>query len=63
MAQWTNLNRNSSFINPLPLPMLCEISGPVDLAEPGLTAGWQAGWQADEIQVNIENFRSRYRLK
>ena len=46
MAQWINLFRNSIFVNPPPLPVLCEISGAVDLAEPGLTAGWQAGWQA-----------------
>ena len=59
MAQWTNLNRNSIFVNPPPLPVLCEISGPVHLAEPGLTAGWQA----DEIQVDFENFRIRYRSK
>ena len=59
MAQWINLFRNSIFVNPPPLPVLCEISGAVDLAEPDLTAGRQA----DEIQVNIENFRSRYRSK
>ena len=46
MAQWINLFRNSIFVNPPPLAMLCEISGPVDLAEPGLTAGRQAGRQA-----------------
>ena len=43
MAQWINLFRNSIFVNPPPLAMLCEISGPVDLAEPGLTAGRLAG--------------------
>ena len=42
MAQWINLFRNSIFVNPPPLPVLCEISGAVDLAEPGLTAGWLA---------------------
>ena len=48
MVQWF---QNSIFINLPPLPMLCEISGPVHLAEPGLMAGrladvlWQAGWQ------------------
>ena len=45
MAQWINLFRNSIFVNPPPLPVLCEISGAVHLAEPGLTAGRQAGWQ------------------
>ena len=42
------------FINPPPLPLSCEISGALHLAQPGLTAGWlagrlagrQAGWLA-----------------
>ena len=37
----------------------CEISGAVHLAQPGLTAGRLAGRQADEIQVNFENFKVR----
>ena len=45
-----------------------EISGALHLAQPGLTAGLQAGrlagrqaagWQADKIQVNFEIFKSR----
>ena len=43
MAQWVNRLRNNVFINPPPLPLLCEISGALHLAQPGLTAGWQAG--------------------
>ena len=43
MAEWINFFRNSIFVNPPPLPVLCEISGAVDLAEPSLTAGRQAG--------------------
>ena len=43
MAQWVNRLRNSIFVNPPPLPLLCEISGALHLAEPGLTAGRQAG--------------------
>ena len=54
MAQWVNRLRNNIFVNPLPLPLLCEISGAVHLAQPGLTAGWQAGRLADEIQVNLK---------
>ena len=27
MAQWVNYLRNNDFVNPLPLPLLCEISG------------------------------------
>ena len=43
MAQWVNSLRNNIFVNPLPLPLSCEISGALHLAQPGLTAGWQAG--------------------
>ena len=50
MAQWVNRFRNNIFVNPPPLPLLCESSGALHLAQPGLTAGWQAGrlagWQA-----------------
>ena len=45
MAQWVNRLRNNIFVNPPPLPLLCEISGALHLAQPGLTAGRQA----DEI--------------
>ena len=50
MAQWVNCLRNNIFVNPPPLPLLCEISGALHLAQPGLTAGRQA----DEIQVNFK---------
>ena len=53
MAQWVNRLQNNIFVNPPPLPLLCEISGAVHLAQPGL----MAGWQADEIQVNFEIFK------
>ena len=43
MAQWTNLNRNNSFVNPWRLLLLCEISGAIHLVLVGLTAGWLAG--------------------
>ena len=33
------------FVNAPPLPLLCEISGVLHLAQPGLTAGWLAGCQ------------------
>ena len=36
------------------LPLLCRNSKAVALAEPGLTAGWLAGWLADKISVNFE---------
>ena len=52
MAQCTWVNRlwNNIFVNVPPLPLLCEISGALHLAQPGLMAGWLAGrlagWQA-----------------
>ena len=67
MAQWVNCLRNNIFVNPPPLPLLCEISGALHLAQPGLTAGRQAGWLADwladEIQVNFEIFKVGCRSK
>ena len=43
MVQWVNHLRNNIFINAPPLPLLCEISGALHLAQPGLTAGRLAG--------------------
>ena len=67
MAQWVNCLRNNIFVNPPPLPLSCEISGALHLAQPGLTAGWQAGWlagrQADEIQADFKFFKIGCRLK
>ena len=51
MAQWVNRLRNSIFVNPPPLPLSCEISGALHLAEPGLTAGRQAGWLAGWLTI------------
>ena len=45
MAQWVNCLRNNIFVNPLPLPLLCKISGALHLAQPGLTAGWQTKYR------------------
>jgi len=45
MAQWMNLLWNSRFVNYTRLPFLCEKSGAVALALPGLMAGRPAGWQ------------------
>ena len=49
--KWTNLLRNNGFVNPTPFPMLCEKSGAVHLAEPGLTAGRQADENAGELNI------------
>ena len=59
MAQWVNHLRNSIFVNLPPLPLSCEISGALHLAQPGL----MAGRLADEIQVNFKNFKIVCRLK
>ena len=59
MAQWVNRLWNKIFVNLPPLPLLCEISGALHLAQPGLTAGWQA----DEIQVNFKIFKVGCRSK
>ena len=71
MAQWVNRLQNNIFVNPPPLPLLCESSGALHLAQPGLTAGRLAGWQAgrqagrlaDEIQVNFKIFKVGCRSK
>ena len=64
MAQWVNRLRNKIFVKPPPLPLLCEISGALHLAQPGLKADRLAGRLADEIQMNFEIFnvgcRSKY---
>ena len=62
MAQWVNRLRNSIFVNLPPLPLSCEISGALHLAEPGLTAGRQAGWLADDLRVSFEIFKLSCRL-
>ena len=53
MVQWVNHFRNNIFVNPPSLSLLCEISGALHLAQPGLTAGRLV----DEIQVNFEIFK------
>ena len=63
MAQWVNHLRNNIFVNPPPLPLLCEVTGALHLAQPGLTAGRQAVCPADEIQVNFEIFKVSCRSK
>ena len=50
MAQWINVFRNNSFVNPTRLPLLCRNSRAVALVEWGLTAGWLI----DEIRVNFK---------
>ena len=59
MVQWVNCLQNNIFVNPPPLPLLCEIFGALHLVQPGLTAGRLA----DEMQVNFEIFKVGCRSK
>ena len=43
MEQWVSRLRNNIFVNPPPLPLLCESSRALHLAQPGLMAGRLAG--------------------
>ena len=52
MAQWVNHLRNDIFVNLSPLPLSCEISGALHLAQPGLMAGWLAGWLTKYRQIS-----------
>ena len=63
MAQWVNRLWNKIFVNLPPLPLLCEISGALHLAQLGLTAGSLSVRPADEIQVNFEIFKVGCRSK
>ena len=45
MVQWVNRLRNNIFVNVPPLPLFCKIPGALHVAQPGLPAGWLAGWQ------------------
>ena len=56
MAQWVNRLQNKIFVNAPPLPLLCEISGALHLAQPGLTVGWLAGRLA--VRRNTGKFRN-----
>ena len=63
MAQWANRLQNNIFVNLLPLLLSCEIYGALQLAQLCLTASWQAGRLADEIQVDFEILKIGCRLK
>ena len=59
MAQWVNRLRNNIFVNPPPLPLLCEVTGALHLAQPGLTAGRQAVRPASRRNTGeFRNFQS-----
>ena len=54
MAQWMNLQQIEKLVNGMRLYITCEESRGLHLAEPGLTAGRQAGWLADKIWAWLE---------
>ena len=58
MVQWVNRLRNNIFVNPVPLPLLCEISGALHLAQSGLTAGWLAGWLAGRLTGRLAGWQA-----
>ena len=63
MGQWINVLQNNSFVNPSRLPFLCEKTGAVTLAQPGLTVGRQSGSQADKMLLYLEIFKIIYWTK
>ena len=63
MAQWMNLQRIEKFVNGTRLYITCQEFGGLHLAEPGLTAGWLAGWLADEIWARLEISKACCRSK
>ena len=56
MVQWVNRLRNNIFVNPPPLPLLCESSGALHLAQPGLTAGRLAGRRNTGEFLNFQSW-------
>ena len=58
MAQWVNRLRNNIFVNPPPLPLLCEISGPLHIAQLDLMTGRQVGRQTGRRNTSEFNFQS-----
>ena len=67
MAQWTNLQQIEKFVNRMRLYITWEKSGGLHSAEPGLMAGWLAGWPsvrpADEIWTRLEILKACCRSK
>jgi len=59
MLQWINLLWYNNFVNWHQLSLLCEKTGAIALALPGL----MAGWQADKIVLNSEIFKIMYLTK
>ena len=58
MAQWVNRLWNNIFVNPPPLPLSCEISGALHLAQLGLTAGRLAAGRQAGAAGGFRNFQN-----
>ena len=56
MAQWVNRLRNNIFVNPPPLPLFCESSGALHLAQPRLTVGRLAGRRNTGEFLNFQSW-------
>ena len=63
MAQWINILQNNGFVNLLEFTFLCKKTGTVALVQPGLTAGGQAGSQADKMLLHLEIFKIIFWMK
>ena len=61
MAHWTNLQRIEKFVNPTRLYTTYRKSGALDLVEPGLTAGRQAGSYADKIWARYDILKACFK--
>ena len=57
MAQYENSLWKNSFI------LFCVIFRVQHLVQPGLMAGWLAGWPTDKIHVIFKIFKIHYRSK
>ena len=61
MAQWINIFRNNSFVNPTRLTLLCRNSRAVELTEPDLTAGRLADRRnVGKFQIFKIHYRSNF---
>ena len=54
MVQWINVHQNNSFLNLSWLPFVCQKTGDVALAQPGLIAGRLT----DEMLLHLEFFKN-----
>ena len=56
MAQWINVFRNNSFVNPMRLPLLCEKTGALASHSGTRSYGWEAVRQKNLYKVRKFRF-------